>query len=417
MTVRQIGETAVNSPLKRIALLILAIVFFVYGTAFAVPPVMYEVTIYDGNNVESVLTANTDPYEILERYEYVIDEANGDKLNLKGFDGTNGSKIFILRGVEVTVVSSNGTQKTVNTTGTVGNAISEAGFEVPENAKVSHSLDTILAEGMTIEIYPVYNAIIRVNGGELGVIVSGKTIGDALEYLGVIMGQDDFTTPEESTALYEGIEITVNRVTYSQRTESERVKYETEYTYSDALGKDRQKVIEKGQYGENQVVYSDKDVNGKLQESTVVSTSVVKEPVKELVQVGTKAGSGVTSIPVGKAISELSVPSYVKIGANGLPANYKSIINAKATAYCIPGGITSTGKRAQPGYIAVDPKEIPYGTEMYIVSADGLYVYGYCIAADTGGYIYDVDWTVDLFMNSTQQCINWGRRDVIIYVL
>jgi 3D (Asp-Asp-Asp) domain-containing protein len=54
---------------------------------------------------------------------------------------------------------------------------------------------------------------------------------------------------------------------------------------------------------------------------------------------------------------------------------------------------------------------------MYIVSADGRYVYGYCIAADTGGFIHDVDWTVDLFMNSTEQCINWGRRDVIIFIL
>ena len=114
---------------------------------------------------------------------------------------------------------------------------------------------------------------------------------------------------------------------------------------------------------------------------------------------------------------KLAEPSYLQIGANGLPTNYKSVINAKATAYCIPGGITSTGKRAQTGYIAVDPKEIPYGTEMYIVSADGQYVYGYCIAADTGSYIYDVDWTVDLYMNSEAQCRTWGRRDIIIYVL
>ena len=108
---------------------------------------------------------------------------------------------------------------------------------------------------------------------------------------------------------------------------------------------------------------------------------------------------------------------YVLLGEDGVPASYTKVINAKATAYCIPGGITSTGKRAQTGYIAVDPKEIPYGTEMYIVSADGRYVYGYCIAADTGSYIYDVDWTVDLFMNSEAQCVNWGRRDIIIYVL
>ena len=54
---------------------------------------------------------------------------------------------------------------------------------------------------------------------------------------------------------------------------------------------------------------------------------------------------------------------------------------------------------------------------MYIVSADGKRVYGYCIAADTGGFINSTDWTVDLYMDTEQECVNWGRRDIIIYIL
>mgnify|MGYP003290253040 CR=1 FL=1 len=66
MTVRKIGETAVMSPLKRVFLLAMAILFFLSVTAFAVPPVMYEVTIYDGEKAVVVTTAETDAYEILE---------------------------------------------------------------------------------------------------------------------------------------------------------------------------------------------------------------------------------------------------------------------------------------------------------------------------------------------------------------
>jgi len=70
------------------------------------------------------------------------------------------------------------------------------------------------------------------------------------------------------------------------------------------------------------------------------------------------------------------------------------------------------------GYVAVNPRIIPYGTRLYIVSTDGRYNYGYCIAADTGGFIY---WNnapvVDLFMNSESQCEAFGRRQVRIYVL
>ena len=58
MTVRKIGETAVHSPLKRVSLLVLAILFFVSATAFATPSVIYDVTIYDGDTVVSVSTVS-----------------------------------------------------------------------------------------------------------------------------------------------------------------------------------------------------------------------------------------------------------------------------------------------------------------------------------------------------------------------
>lgn len=43
-----------------------------------------------------------------------------------------------------------------------------------------------------------------------------------------------------------------------------------------------------------------------------------------------------------------------------------------------------------PGHIAVNPKQFPYGTELYIVSLDGKFVYGYCMAADTGGFAREI---------------------------
>ena len=70
-----------------------------------------------------------------------------------------------------------------------------------------------------------------------------------------------------------------------------------------------------------------------------------------------------------------------------------------------------------PGHIAVDPKEFPYGTELYVVSADGSYVYGYCIAADTGGFVSMGNTDIDLYMDNEQMCRDWGNRGVKIYVL
>lgn len=69
------------------------------------------------------------------------------------------------------------------------------------------------------------------------------------------------------------------------------------------------------------------------------------------------------------------------------------------------------------GYVAVHPGEIPYGTRMYITSADNSFVYGFAIAADTGlgllGDVIDVDLYYDTYLES---CLN-GKRNVNIYLL
>ncbi len=417
MTVRQIGEIAVHSPLKRVSLLILAVLFFLSGTAFAVPPVMYNVTIYDGSSVIEVVTAETDVDKILENAGIKIYASKADEVDLCKFTKLDGSEIIINRGVKVSLKSFDGTEKTLYANGTVKDALEKAEMTVPSGSVTNYSIDTELEKNMVIEIYGVYNVTVKCDDAQLDFRVSGKTVEDVINTLNIELGENDFTEPALDEEISEGMLIEIFKVTFVERVETEAVDYETEYTYSDSLYKGRTKTLVKGEKGEKVVTYKDRYINGKLADTTIASEEITKEPIKALVQSGTKVYSKPTSIPVGKPISELKAPSSLKIGADGAPTSYKSVINAQATAYCIPGGITSTGKVAQAGYIAVDPKEIPYGTQMYIVSADGNYIYGYCIAADTGSYIYDVDWTVDLFMNSTEQCINWGRRDIIIYIL
>ncbi len=422
MTVRKIGDTAVPSPLKRVSLLIMAVVFFVSVTAFAAPPVMYDVTIYDGETVTVVTTAERDASKILEKAGITVNEAYGDSVNLKAFDGENGSAIFIKRGVKVTIVSFDGTTYTIHTSGTVGNALKVAGVKLPKGTALNYSADTLLEDSMVIEIYDIFSVTITADGETIAKKVSGKTVEHAVVAAGISIGADDFTEPALAEKLTDNMNITLYRVELRERNETEDIDYGTDYELTDSQYEDQRTLLKAGTKGSKAVVYEDRFVDGELVSSTALSEETLKEPENELVRKGTKKRPASlktypTTLPVGTPISEMPNPSYLTIGTDGIPTTYSQVINAKATAYCIPGGITSTGKRAQTGYIAVDPKEIPYGTEMYIVSADGRYVYGYCIAADTGSYIYSVDWTVDLYMNSEQQCVNWGRRDVIIYVL
>ena len=88
-----------------------------------------------------------------------------------------------------------------------------------------------------------------------------------------------------------------------------------------------------------------------------------------------------------------------------------------ATAYTAGHGgadyTTATGTLVKVGTVAVDKNVIPLGTKMYIVAADGSVVYGTAVAADTGvrGNI------VDLYYDTYQQCINFGRRTGNVYIV
>lgn len=130
------------------------------------------------------------------------------------------------------------------------------------------------------------------------------------------------------------------------------------------------------------------------------------------------SGSGYVHINRnGVAMSEKNAPDWLTLDANGIPTSYRYCITGKATAY-YSGYITSTGTRPMQGTVAVDPREIPYGTRMYITSADGSIVYGYAVAEDTGGFIYwEHGATVDLYMHSYDDCCVWGWRDANIYIL
>ena len=86
----------------------------------------------------------------------------------------------------------------------------------------------------------------------------------------------------------------------------------------------------------------------------------------------------------------------------------------EATAYT-GGGITASGLPAQYGRVAVDPRVIPLGSQLYIESEDGSYVYGYAVAADTGGAIKGNK--VDIYLDSYNQAIQFGRRNLRVYVI
>ncbi len=263
------------------------------------------------------------------------------------------------------------------------------------------------------ETYPVY-----VTCGEetLTVNFTKGTVKDALLLAGFTPDSDDFTEPSLDTVISSTAYIDYAKVEYVSGSYREAIAFETETVYSANKEKGYSELTQKGVNGEKEVVYTEKLVNGISTGKTVTETKVLTAPKNAVKTVGAKTVSTKTSKDV-KAISTLTPDFEIKLDENGNPVNYKSKKTVRATAYSYTGNNCSTGVAPQPGYIAVNPKIIPYGTKMYIKSLDGSIIYGYAVAADTGGFIRRYPHGVDLFLSTESACTSFGVRNMEIYFL
>lgn len=148
-----------------------------------------------------------------------------------------------------------------------------------------------------------------------------------------------------------------------------------------------------------------------------------QSPVDEVVTYGTKleavpASWLSMSADVLTNIHAKGDGSGVLTTASGQQLDYSKVLNCVATAYTTQRQswkITATGTTARVGAIAVDPKVIPYGTKMYIVSSDGTITYGMAAAEDCGGSIKGK--RIDLFFDTYNECIQFGVRNCTVYIL
>lgn len=407
---------ATRATFWKVAALIMAFAVLCAGTAFAAAPSSYVVDIYDGSEITRVETSKNDAYEIVEQAEIILSDK--DKLSLEAFIPGEDSVITIYRAASVTFVDLNGVSTSIVLAGTVSDLLQELAVTVEEGQLVSVPTDTVLYDGLVVKLTNAYHVTVTADGVTTALLIGEGTVADALQQANVSLGENDEVQPAVSEALFDNLEITVYRVTYAQRTVNEKIAFVKKTVKSSSMYEGQSEITQAGQNGEKTVTYRDKIVDGVYASSEVLSETVLTESVPQITTVGTKQKAvAVASLRNGGTpISELTQPAFLKI-ENGAPTEYKQIITGKAAAYtAAPGSKTASGRTVKPGYIAVNPKQIPYGSELWIVSTDGI-VYGYAIAADTGGFVKKGKFTVDLFMNTESECRQWGSRDVVIYVL
>lgn len=293
----------------------------------------------------------------------------------------------------------------------------EAGVEVGHYDEVSYTDFVDYTTYITIE--RAHEVSLNVDGKIYYHNTTGTTVKQILNNFDVSLGEHDLVNFTMDSVTFEGMEIIVTRVKFDEKIVKSVIEHDFEQVENKKLLKGKSNVVTEGKDGERTYIYQRKFVNGEITDEMLISDKITVEPITEVVENGTYVAPKVEQkIVTGKAISDRKPSNNVKLTEKGIPEKYSKVITGKATSYIAPqGALTSTGRIAQVGVVAVDPKVIPYGSELYIVSKDGKTVYGYAIAGDTGGAMRSGRILVDVFVPTLSMATQWGVRQVNVYVL
>lgn len=251
------------------------------------------------------------------------------------------------------------------------------------------------------------NVTVCADGVDIPVQMHRGNVSEALERAGVELGELDLTSVSPGDPVYDGMHINVQRVEKIVTTRIVAIDHPVVKVSSSLYKVGTKKVVTKGEDGQKEVITTEIYIDGVLS-STNISEEIVQKPKTEKVMVGAKQSDAVSTMEFDD----------LELDENGIPLNYTGKVVGTATAYGImDGSRTSTGMGPGVGYIAVNPKVIPYGSRLYVRTPDGKFIYGCAIAADTGPSVQQNKTVADLFLDSANEIYMFGRRQVEIYVL
>ncbi len=258
----------------------------------------------------------------------------------------------------------------------------------------------------TINVLRAFDIPVTADGETKQIAVTDATVAEVLELADVELSEDDLINVGLNEKVHENTEIIVNRVTYRTVNQTTAIPFTVNKQSTLMLGKGKTKIATAGKEGVRLTVTKEKLVDGEVVESEVLQEKVETNPIAQLLLVGAAPKT---------PVSVLTPPSSLKLDANGVPTSYKRKVTGKSVAYSALGRKT----KLKPGNVAVDYRKFPKGSKLWICTPDQKYVYGYAVAADTGAFAQDPNSSVlvDLFFGSYQESVNWGAKQVDIYVL
>lgn len=289
--------------------------------------------------------------------------------------------------------------------GTVADALEANDITLTDDLAVLPTENTQITGDTYITVFKASTASVTADDETKTVKLPQGNVVEALNFLGYNVSEDDELNVDKDSAVKDGMKLTITRVYYAEEKSVEEIPYGYKEEKSDRVDLGETKIGTKGENGLKLVTKKCKYENGKRVSEKKLSEEIAKKPVDEVTLTGTRG-----------AASSGGAGTFVD--SNGVEVSYKYVLTGSGTAYTAPAGSgTATGVTAYHGGVAINPNLIPYGSKVYVVSTDGSFVYGYATAVDTGGALMDGSAIVDCFYDTYDECVQFGRRDVNVYII
>jgi resuscitation-promoting factor RpfB len=216
---------------------------------------------------------------------------------------------------------------------TVGDFLNRAGLILGEEDRVAPGYDEKLLVGTDIIIHRAKTVSIASDGGTREWQTLSGTVEEALTDAGIALDEDDIVKPEREEAVHDGMKISVIRVEIREESVEKAVAFDKTANEDDTLSWRKTIVTQKGENGIDRLTYRVSSHDGKEVSRKLIQTERIKDPVTEITTQGTyvkvgKSHSGGASWyaytgTMSAANPWLPLGSYVKVTNT---ANGKSVI-------------------------------------------------------------------------------------------
>jgi len=281
-------------------------------------------------------------------------------------------RLTVRRAVPVTLHEDGQTTTFYTTARTVGEALQEAGLTLYLADRVRPDLGEPLAAGTHIYVQRSRPVTVRVDGRTIRTRTHRERVGEVLADLGIVLSGKDTTHPPPDAPLGDETTVEVVRVSEEFQIQQSPIPFEVVWQPDPDLELDQRRLLQDGAPGVLERRWRVRYENGQEVSRTLENEYVAVPPTTKIIGYGTKI-----------VVRQLETP--------GGTVEYWRVIRMLATSYSastagVPRsspyyGRTRLGLPMRYGIVAVDPRLIPLGSQVYVPG------YGVGLAADTGGAI------------------------------